>query len=154
MPTIRERREQYEQDIIASRQRKKAGILGYVYWSTVAYVSKKLDRTIMVEQALLIKTYDSAGRSGLTALINQRVAERDGMTVTSALPGRQIQSGQEAVGSGLSLTSESGSRHSVRGRLADPHRAGAPAEAAARVGQDRSGRSASQRTFVLRRRQQ
>jgi signal transduction histidine kinase len=51
-------------------------ILGYVYWSTVAYVSKKLDRTIMVEHALLIKTYDSAGRSGLTVVINQRVADQ------------------------------------------------------------------------------
>ena len=51
-------------------------VLGYVYWSTVAYVSKKLDRTIMVEQALLIKTYDSAGRTGLTALIDQRVADQ------------------------------------------------------------------------------
>ena len=51
-------------------------VLGYVYWSTVAYVSKKLDRTIIVEQALLIKTYDTAGRSGLTALINQRVADQ------------------------------------------------------------------------------
>ena len=30
----------------------------------------------MVEHALLIKTYDSAGRSGLTALINQRVADQ------------------------------------------------------------------------------
>jgi signal transduction histidine kinase len=51
-------------------------VLGYVYWSTVAYVSKKLDRTIMVEHALLIKTHGSAGRSGLTALINQRVADQ------------------------------------------------------------------------------
>lgn len=51
-------------------------VLGYVYWSTVAYVSKKLDRTIMVEHALLVNTYDSAGRNGLTALINQRVADQ------------------------------------------------------------------------------
>ena len=51
-------------------------VLGYVYWSTVAYVSKKLDRTIIMEHALLIKTYDNAGRAGLTALINQRVADQ------------------------------------------------------------------------------
>ena len=51
-------------------------VLGYVYWSTVAYVSKKSDRTIMVEHALFIKTYDSAGRNGVTALINQRVADQ------------------------------------------------------------------------------
>jgi signal transduction histidine kinase len=42
----------------------------------VAYVSKKSDRTILVEHALFIKTYDSAGRNGLTALINQRVADQ------------------------------------------------------------------------------
>jgi len=51
-------------------------VLGYVYWSTVEYVSEKLDRTIIVEGGLLISTYDSAGRSGLTALINQRVADQ------------------------------------------------------------------------------
>lgn len=51
-------------------------VLGYVYWSTVAYVSKQLDRTILVESGRLIETYDSAGPSGLTALINQRVADQ------------------------------------------------------------------------------
>ena len=30
----------------------------------------------MVEQALLIKTYESAGRNGLIALINRRVADQ------------------------------------------------------------------------------
>ena len=45
-------------------------VLGYVYWSTVKYVSEKSDRNIMTERALMVKTYDNAGRSGLIALIN------------------------------------------------------------------------------------
>jgi len=51
-------------------------VLGYVYWSTVKYVSEKSDRNIMTERALMVKTYDNAGRGGLIALINRRVADQ------------------------------------------------------------------------------
>ena len=51
-------------------------VLGYVYWSTVAYVSEKLDKNIMEERAFSIKTYEIAGRDGLIALINRRVADQ------------------------------------------------------------------------------
>ena len=51
-------------------------VLGYVYWSTVAYVSEKLDRSITAERDLLIETYGDAGRNGLIALINQRSADK------------------------------------------------------------------------------
>jgi signal transduction histidine kinase len=50
-------------------------VLGYVYWATVTFVSKNLDRSISVERALLIKAYDSAERTGLTTLINRRVTD-------------------------------------------------------------------------------
>jgi signal transduction histidine kinase len=50
-------------------------VLGYVYWATVTFVSENLDRSISVERGLLIKAYDTAGRTGLTTLINRRVAD-------------------------------------------------------------------------------
>jgi signal transduction histidine kinase len=50
-------------------------VLGYVYWATITFVSKNLDRSISVERALLIKAYDSAERTSLTTLINRRVTD-------------------------------------------------------------------------------
>jgi len=50
-------------------------VLGYVYWATVTFVSKNLERSISVERAVLIKAFDSAERAGLTGLINRRVAD-------------------------------------------------------------------------------
>ena len=50
-------------------------VLGYVYWATVTFVSENLDRSISVEMALLIKAHDIAGRTGLTTLIDQRIAD-------------------------------------------------------------------------------
>jgi signal transduction histidine kinase len=50
-------------------------VLGYVYWATVTFVSENLDRSISVEMALLIKAHDNAGRTGLTTLIDQRIAD-------------------------------------------------------------------------------
>jgi len=50
-------------------------VLGYVYWATVDFVSKNFDRSISVEWALLIKAYGSVGQTGLTTLINRRVAD-------------------------------------------------------------------------------
>lgn len=51
-------------------------LFGYVYWSTASYLRARSDRAIMAEQAVLIKTYGAAGREGVIALINQRVADQ------------------------------------------------------------------------------
>lgn len=51
-------------------------LFGYVYWSTASYLRARSDRAIMAEQAVLIKTYGAAGREGMIALINQRVADQ------------------------------------------------------------------------------
>ena len=51
-------------------------VLGYVYWSTVVYVSDNSDRAIAAESAVLGNAYDSAGRSGLTDLIERRLRDR------------------------------------------------------------------------------
>jgi len=51
------------------------GLLGYVYWSTLDYLHEKSDHAIKAEHALLLKTYDQAGRDGLIALLNRRVSD-------------------------------------------------------------------------------
>src|SRR5215469_10351411 len=51
-------------------------VLGYVYWSTIAYVTANSDRTIAAESTALGNAYDAAGRSGLTALIDRRLKDR------------------------------------------------------------------------------
>src|SRR5215470_14345258 len=51
------------------------GLFSYVYWSTAAFVRSRADRAIAAEQAALLRAYDGAGRSGLVAAIEQRVAE-------------------------------------------------------------------------------
>jgi signal transduction histidine kinase len=50
-------------------------VLGYVYWSTVTYVTDKFDRSIVAENALLLKTSENASRDDLISLINQRSAD-------------------------------------------------------------------------------
>ena len=50
-------------------------VLGYVYWSTSSYISKRSDRALTTESTILVKAYASAGRNGLVALINQRMAD-------------------------------------------------------------------------------
>src|SRR5262249_23980567 len=50
-------------------------LLGYVYWSTASYLRSRSDDTINAELTSLVKTYESVGRSGLVALIAQRIAE-------------------------------------------------------------------------------
>ena len=51
-------------------------VLGYVYWSTIVYVTERSDRTIAAEHAALGKAYDAAGRNGLTAVIDRRLEDR------------------------------------------------------------------------------
>jgi signal transduction histidine kinase len=51
-------------------------LLGYVYWSTAGYVRGRSDHAISAERFLLIQAYDRAGRDGVAALIEQRMAQR------------------------------------------------------------------------------
>jgi signal transduction histidine kinase len=51
------------------------GLLGYVYWSTVAYLYEMSDRAISAESALLIKAYKAGGRDGLVELVNRRLTD-------------------------------------------------------------------------------
>lgn len=50
-------------------------LLGYVYWSTVAYVTSGPDGAIAAEQTSLRKVYDRTGRRGLIAAIEDRIAD-------------------------------------------------------------------------------
>ena len=50
-------------------------LFGYVYWSTASYVRSRSDRAIAAELALLRRAYDGAGRDGLIAAIEQRIAD-------------------------------------------------------------------------------
>lgn len=49
-------------------------LLGYVYWSTAGYLRSRSDHLISADRALLLETYDRAGRDGLAAAVEQRVA--------------------------------------------------------------------------------
>jgi signal transduction histidine kinase len=50
-------------------------LFAYVYWSTASYVLSRSDHAIATEHAVLRKAYDSGGRDGLTAMIEQRIAD-------------------------------------------------------------------------------
>jgi signal transduction histidine kinase len=49
-------------------------LFSYVYWSTATYVHSRSDRAITAEHAILRKVYDSTGRGGLIAAIEDRIA--------------------------------------------------------------------------------
>jgi signal transduction histidine kinase len=51
-------------------------VLGYVYWSTTAYIRERADHDLMSENAILVKAYTSTGPDGLVALINRRIADQ------------------------------------------------------------------------------
>jgi signal transduction histidine kinase len=51
------------------------GLFSYVYWSTASFVRSRADGAIATEQTNLLRAYQSAGRPGLIAAINQRAAE-------------------------------------------------------------------------------
>ena len=53
-----------------------SAIFSYVYLSASTYVSSRSDRAIMSEYLSLQDAYDRSGRDGLTALIQQRVADK------------------------------------------------------------------------------
>ncbi|MGP0094169.1 MAG: sensor histidine kinase [Xanthobacteraceae bacterium] len=50
-------------------------LFGYVYWSTASYVRGRSDHAIEAELGVLQRAYDRAGRVGLTAAIEQRLAD-------------------------------------------------------------------------------
>ena len=50
-------------------------LFGYVYWSTGSYVRSRSDHAIKTELAILQKAYAGGGRSGLIAMIAQRIAD-------------------------------------------------------------------------------
>src|SRR6266446_2585713 len=50
-------------------------LFSYVYWSTVTYVRGRSDHAIEAEQMILRKVYDSMGRGGLIAAIEDRIAD-------------------------------------------------------------------------------
>jgi signal transduction histidine kinase len=51
------------------------GLIGYVYWSTSAYVLSRADGEIVAEYDALRGVYDTAGRGALAAAIEQRIAD-------------------------------------------------------------------------------
>jgi signal transduction histidine kinase len=52
-------------------------LFAYVYWSTATYVRERTDAGIAAEQAILGKVYARAGRAGLIAAIDDRIANDD-----------------------------------------------------------------------------
>jgi len=52
------------------------GLFSYVYSSTASFVGSRADRAIMAEQAGLLRAYETAGRPGLIAALEQQAAEQ------------------------------------------------------------------------------
>jgi hypothetical protein len=75
-------------------------LFGYVYWSTAAYVLSRTDRAIEAERASLRQAYDSAGRGGIIAAIEQRRNDRvpDGGFYLLADPSYVVVAGISASG--------------------------------------------------------
>ena len=51
-------------------------LLGFIYWSTVSYLSAQTDDTIEIEILDLTDRYQHAGLAGLTQLISERLSRR------------------------------------------------------------------------------
>jgi signal transduction histidine kinase len=51
-------------------------LLGFIYWSTVSYISAQTDETIDIEILDLTERYRSAGLTGLTQLLSERLSRR------------------------------------------------------------------------------
>ena len=51
------------------------GLLGYVYWSTAAYLYQKSDQSIETERDLMNNAYNESGRDGVIALIGRRLSD-------------------------------------------------------------------------------
>ena len=50
------------------------GLLGYVYWSSVTYLERNLDRALLTEGEDFVQAYEKRGRDGVVALIGERHA--------------------------------------------------------------------------------
>ncbi len=51
-------------------------LLGFIYWSTVSYISSQTDKTIEIEILDLTEQYQHDGLAGLTQLISERLSRR------------------------------------------------------------------------------
>ena len=51
-------------------------LLGFIYWSTISYMSSQTDNTIEIDILDLTERYQNAGLAGLTQLIDERLARR------------------------------------------------------------------------------
>ena len=51
-------------------------LLGFIYWSTAAYLTQQTDQTIEAEIADLAERYRSTGLAGLTTLISERLSRK------------------------------------------------------------------------------
>ncbi len=51
-------------------------LLGFIYWSTVSYISAQTDETIDIEILDLTERYRNAGLTGLTQLLSERLSRR------------------------------------------------------------------------------
>src|SRR5262249_22273361 len=51
-------------------------LFGYVYWSTVSHIRGRADHAVAAEYSVLQDAFDAAGRRGLVAAIEQRIAEQ------------------------------------------------------------------------------
>ncbi len=51
-------------------------LLGFIYWSTVSYISAQTDETIDIEILDLTERYRNAGLAGLTQLLTERLSRR------------------------------------------------------------------------------
>jgi signal transduction histidine kinase len=52
------------------------GLLAYVYWSTVSFLERNMDRTAIAERGLSMRAYDAGGRRGLIAFIDKRIDDQ------------------------------------------------------------------------------
>jgi signal transduction histidine kinase len=50
-------------------------LLGYVYWSTAAYLYQKSDQLLNTERQLMDSAYEKAGRDGIVAQIDRRIGD-------------------------------------------------------------------------------
>jgi signal transduction histidine kinase len=50
-------------------------LLGYVYWSTTAYLYQKSDQLLNTERQLMDYAYEKAGRNGIVAQIDRRIGD-------------------------------------------------------------------------------
>jgi len=50
-------------------------LLGYVYWSTAAYLHERSDQLLKTERELMDNAYEKTGRNGVIALIARRIGD-------------------------------------------------------------------------------